>query len=608
MPGMSFASDFEKPVQESRILECLGSMMHQEDYEQKTLLNGPNYLLACTGYKEYPLSRFESNNYVMYLEGKIYNKDDTTIDKELNVVAEWVSRPFIERKGDLKNWLLSLDGEFLLFILNKSSKSFYFLNDALGRLPVYYGKSSVEFRISREFRFFNNSIDGAKVDRMGLAQYLLFGYPLGKRTLLTGVDRLLPASVIKIDINRKQIQIAQLHTFNLEKKSDAGKTLQETTRELVRLFSEGCNNRARTSNGDIPTTNVVLALSGGLDSRTVAACLCKNSIPFVGVTRLDNLERSTSDAEIAEQLARLLKIEWKLFRVKSPRGRDLLRLLRMKNGLNYFGMSFILSFLDKVRADYGVGISYFTGDGGDKVLRDLRPCWRLKSLDALVDYIFSRNQIFDVHQVSALTRISAAEIVAELKNHVLSFPEDDLCQKYVHFLIFERAFKYLFEGEDRNRCFFWSLAPFFSIPFFRYAMECPDRLKERFALHRSVLLALSPLACSITYAYWKAPVMGRRYLVYLLIRSILDRIPGSLKNYVRGPIRRRVRDNHDACLQDQFSNSSLLREYIDEGVARAITRDCSWGGMKNLLTVASAIEELECRQTSLSNYYDAQFV
>jgi asparagine synthase (glutamine-hydrolysing) len=402
-------------------------------------------------------------------------------------------------------------------------------------------------------------------------------------------------------------EITQLYKFNCEVKQPAKGTVQTNAGALVDVLSRACVHRANANSETGVKGRNILALSGGLDSRTVAACLNRGRIPFTGVTRLDHLKRSNSDSEIAEQLANVLKMDWRLFRVRPPRGEDLLRLLRMKNGLNYLGMAFILSFLDAIRKEYGAGLTYFTGDGGDKVLRDLRPCWRMKNPDALMGYIFSRNQMLDVGKVAALTRTCVEEIVGEVRNYVMGFPENDLNQKYVHFLLSERVFKYLFEGEDRNRCFFWSVTPFYSMPFFRYAIACPDEQKERFALHRAMLLALSAAACSVTYPYWRAPVLGKRYLVYLLMRSFLDRIPARLKRSIRSLKASRARDNHDACLEEQFNNSSLLGEYMDEAVLKAVTNDCSWGAIKNVLTVTSVIEQLEGKQLSLSKYYYSEF-
>src|SRR5262249_41166088 len=98
------------------------------------------------------------------------------------------------------------------------------------------------------------------------------------------------------------------------------------------------------------------------------------------------------------------------------------------------------------------------------------------------------------------------DIVNELRDRLTAYPEEQWADRYVHFEIFERAFKWLFEGEDRNRGFFWSTAPFYATPFFLAAMRCGDRHKAHRALYRDFLLEISPAAAEVEYAGIGAPI------------------------------------------------------------------------------------------------------
>ena len=609
MPGLSFAFDFEPGLQRKPLSASLSCVMHSDNYEGTILLSDVSYCLAYTGYKEYPIECIDNERHLIYIEGHIYGKNNSVIRQELDVVADWLFSPLQKRK-DIARWLLDTDGEFLLFVLDKQSQSVAFLNDALGRLPAYYSGTPTRLIVSREFRLIAQLCDTVKFDSMGVAQYLLFGYPLGRRTLLENVDRLSPSSVITIDNRRRSTTIVQVHDFNFETRQYPHRSIDENTEELVKLFSKACLDRSSVNNLQGVRGRIILGLSGGLDSRTVAVGLQNNGIPFIAVTRLDYLGVSASDAEIAEQLARTLGIDWRLIRLEPTLGKDLLSVLRMKNGLNYLGLATIMPFLARIRDEYGAGALYFTGDGGDKVLRDLRPCWKLRNLDSLVSFILSRNQRFSLRNVAAVTRIPEKEIMEELRVHVSSFPEKSWSQKYIHFLLSERAFKLVFEGEDKNRFLFWSVTPFYSIEFFRYAMGCPDHQKEKFALHRSILLALSPMAGSISYANWKVPLSGNRYLLYLFIRSIIDRVPPRLKKSIQKVkliTQRRSLDNYRSCLRDELTSSLCINKYVDSRFLERMANNCNKSEMAILLTIASAIEESECRESTLARYHDVQF-
>ncbi|MPZ76516.1 MAG: hypothetical protein GEU77_08320 [Deltaproteobacteria bacterium] len=610
MPGFSFFCDFEGslPDKQSRISGALDLIMHHDGYEKRILLNDRFSLLACTKYKHYPVIPFENERFLIHLEGKIYGKGKSLIRDELNAVAQWLSDSACTSSKDVVQWLLNTDGDFVLFILDKRSNSIFFLNDALSRLPLYYSTTTNGFIVSREVQFIKEVKIEATLDRMGIAQCLLFGYPLGTRTLLDKVHRLTPASVIRVDIDQARAEVTQLHYFNFEVKQDPVRAPEENAQELVRLFSMGCKSRATDIDGLASTGKNILGLSGGFDSRSVAACLHNENIPFVAVTRLDPLKHSISDAKMAEQLAEVLDLDWKLFYVKSPKGRDLLKLLKIKSGLNYLGMAFILPFFEQVRDSYGPDLSYFTGEGGNTIPRDLRPKPKLKTLDDAVNHLLAHNQKLPVETVAALINLPKDDIIAEVRALLSGYPENNWSHKYVHFFVSEKSFKLTFEAEDRNRCYFWSVAPFFSTSFFKFGMECPDSQKEKFALYREFLINLSPIAASVPHASWKIPISGKRYLLYLFGRSVADRIPSGFKNFLRAAGQSRYSGVYYICITDQVKNCKALRNYIDCDFLKSIASRCSSIQIQNLLTITSMIEQFECNQSTLQKYYETEFM
>ncbi|MGH9988056.1 MAG: asparagine synthase-related protein, partial [Nitrososphaeraceae archaeon] len=273
-----------------------------------------------------------------------------------------------------------------------------------------------------------------------------------------------PGTLISILPEKQTIQLTSGYEFNFDDTPYCNKSTKENASNLVSLFSESCETRAHIC-PELGQANV-LALSGGLDSRSVAACLAVNKIPFTAVTRLDSSKMSLVDAHIAKILAARLSATWRSIDVGSMKAADILTLLRLKSGMNPLGVASRVQFLDRLQSLHGSGIVFFTGDGGDKVFCDLRPSRTVRTFDALIRYIISQEQIFELSDVSLMTGMHADDIVHDIRTQLSKYPEVKLAQKYIHFLMFERAFKWLFEGEDRNRCYFWSVAPFYSIPLF----------------------------------------------------------------------------------------------------------------------------------------------
>ncbi len=627
MPGISFIYDLKSNLKEkeSQILYSLNSIINDEQYKQEILLYENSYFLGCTRYEKYPFVCFENDEFCIYLEGQIYGKDYSAINFELNNFAKYMFLNPDDLKNEIEKWLLNIDGDFIIFILSKRSNEIFIINDALGRLPFYYYHANGEFIISRELRFIRNLINDKKFDRMAIAQYLLFGYPIGERTLYENIFYLKPATFIRININTSNISVDCVHQFNFENKEYNKINYKANINNLTKLFIEACKNR----NNNIDKN--IVSLSGGLDSRAVAAGLQKSNISFCGATFHDFNETANSDVKIAKQLANTFNIELKIFNLGPPKGKDILKLLKIKNGLNYLGMSFILPFFNRIKETFGNDIIYFTGDGGDKVLPDLRPLKKLKDLDALIDYIIALNSKLSLNNVSSLTKIDKNEIVSELKKHLSTYPEKDLHSKYIHFFIYERGIKWLFEGEDRNRFYFWSVTPFYSIKFFNCAMNFPDDIKKNYGLYREFLLELSSQAAAIDNANWKLPITSNKFKllsifkldlknIYVRLPSILQRIVKSknetdlnlkVQKIAKSKIEKNVKlynnnSNIMNCTLEQIENCRYIPEYLSiQIIKKIIKNNCK---IDDIFTITSVIEEFESKESTIEKYYEYYFI
>ena len=608
MPGISFVYDIEGNLKliGTRILSSLESLVHSEQYQQEVLFHDDFCFLGCTRYEKYPFAAFENDRYRFFLEGKIYNKDNSAFNRELDELAEAIFRKEKNFCTLLADWLLDTDGDFLVTLLQKSSNDFAIFNDALGRLPLYCFRAEKRLIVSREIRFMARLVPDRKYDRYAIAQYLLFGYPLGKRTLFRDAQSLQPGTLIYSDSEKKKIRLETVHRFSFDQKKYKNINPGEITDHLYDLYLEACKNRAD------PSGKNVVALSGGLDSRAVSAALSGLNIPFSAATFLDYSRTAEPDVRIAREVANILHTDWKLFPLGPPRGADLLELLRIKNGLNPLRMSFGIPFFRKVKETFGSEIIYFTGDGGDKVLPDLRPRVKISDPDKLAKYVADKNQVIPLEKVAAFTGLEQQQIMAELKSHLMSYPEQSLKNKYVHFLVFERGFKWLYEGEDRNRFYFWSVTPFYSAPFFNCAINCPDRLKLRYRIYRQLLIKLSAGAAAIDAANWKLPISSPKVELLLFARDhIYFRLPLGWQRIVRNRFRKTealdapVKKSLE-CLQEQLRNCRVVSEYLSIGDPTE-TGNLGWDGFDNLFTIACLIEETECGKSSLEKYREEEF-
>ena len=279
-----------------KIKQTLNSLNHLKNYSSHAAISEDNFFIGWNVYSEYPIRAFESGAWYFVIEGRVYNKPDLALEKELSELLSNFS------ESTLKNWLLSTDGDFIIYCYNKSLNSLYVFNDILGRLPLYYKKNNNEILISRYARFIIEMQEEADFDKVGMGEFLLFGYLIGERTLFKNIQQLRPASLIAADNSGTSVKT--IINFNFEIREHKNKSFNEVVSDVTELFSRACIDRFNNEN-----TNLI-ALSSGMDSRTVAACLAKHKIPFKTTTMVFSNGAAKEETAIAKQIAELFGAEW----------------------------------------------------------------------------------------------------------------------------------------------------------------------------------------------------------------------------------------------------------------------------------------------------------
>ena len=612
MPGISLICHSQEPEvshspTENDVLKYLESAIYDESYNKEILLREESCLLAHTGYAGYPLEIFENNDYWVCIEGRIYIRDDSQRRDHLTELFTCLSDSNIEaQKRKIVEWLLRTDGDFIIVLLDKSTHDLFILNDVLGRLPLYYYKDRNCLTLTREFQFISKLIGkkNNKFDKMAIAQYLLLGFVLGERTFLGNVQRIAPATLVKI--NDGQIHIHKLYSFNFENKKYRDHDVNKTAKNLASLFCQACENRASS------ISNNVVSLSGGFDSRSIVACFHKNKIPCVAVTYAvpgwNSVMGNSSEQKIAQQITNQLNVKWQNYGLYTPTTEDTLLLLKTKHGSSYLGYSFMIPFLDNLRKKHGSEATFFTGDGGDMTLPYLLPSNKFHKTDDLVEHIIDRaGGMFTLSEVSEIVKIPKNDIFCEIKSIVSEYPERKLEQKFVHFIIYEDAFKCIFEIEDMNRFFFWSVSPFYSAPFFDYVMNCNDNIKSHAALHRQFLLELSPSVAAIKSADCNCAIISKKYKLYHFIISLTYKYP-ILKNILRS-LRNILRTNSNSGshldvvnrLRAQLNSCKSISDYLSsDKIEQILEKSDRYLGysLEHLFTVTSLIEETYSKSKS----------
>jgi len=506
MPGISICRDEGGRPRET-FERAVAPTHHDERYSSRVAYESGSVVVGYTAYPSYPVVEIERDGYLFVLEGHVYDWNQEEVGDRLDALAD-ATDGFTDRER-LESWVASTDGEFLLCVVDRGSEELTVVTDCLGRLPTYHGSNGRVTMLSRQHRVVVEALSSSSsaspsepgsestpaFDRLAVGQYLLFGYTLGRRTLIDGIETLPPAA--RVSITDGGARVTRLSTLDFDAKAHRNRSLDANVAELVDLFVTACRARAERSSG-----RNVISLSGGLDSRAILAAFAENDISCTAAT-MDHDAVAETDVTIAGDLASEYDVDWRCYDLPGAGDETFHEHLLTGDARDPLSIAYIHGFFERLVADYGA-MTYFAGDGGDKALPDITPACRIEGTDALVEYVIGSNRRFTLADAAAISGVSEEAITRSVRDRLTSYPETSSDGKYVHFLVHERARNWLFEAEDTNRRYAWSPSPFYSLPFFRYAMNCPDEQKRHYRLYSSFLSALSPTAAGVPNANFGA--------------------------------------------------------------------------------------------------------
>jgi len=517
MPGFLLAVN----TQQSALNKAISLLYFDQRYSCKTILEKNSLFLAINSYQEYPTEIFEFGDTIVLFEGKIYNKSPESIREFLFslILEDGFNQHLIEP------WIAGADGEFVVVLYNKQSGKILMFNDIFGRLPVYYAVQNKTLVISREISFVKAMVSDPENDRFAIASTLLFGYVPGYKTPWKGICRLPYNSVVLIDTEENKFAIDEGERINIQNDGDnRGKNPEE---KLFELLVKGTINRINC------LSKPSLALSGGLDSRLIAGILVNNKLKAAYLTYNEKGGSADADLEAVDQIVKLLKIEeqHKIIELGSTNESSLETLMNTKQGLNYLGMAFIVPFLNYFADNK---LQQITGDGGDKILADLRPLIPLRNECDFLKYLITKNALMPLDKVLKMVSLSKNDFFTELIHIVNSYRAITYEEKYAQFLLHERAMVWLFEGEDRNRYYAWTTTPFYSTEFALKALGISMKSKKNGRLFLKFFKKLESGLETIPNPNWKLAPDQQLMIRWLFLKQrIKHSLPPSFSNSLK---------------------------------------------------------------------------
>jgi asparagine synthase (glutamine-hydrolysing) len=188
------------------------------------------------------------------LAGRLRGVNRTPEDAELILAA------YLEWGEDCPRHLV---GDFAFSLWNPRSRRLFCACDPLGVRPLYYGQAGSRFGVASNVgALLGNPVPSRDVDLVAIGDYLLGMTSEPDRTFFTGVHRLPAGHTLTAAPGGPQIRrywdVAEIEPLDLSEEDAASRFFE--------LLSQAVRDRL-----DVPGGSVAVAMSGGLDSTSVAA-------------------------------------------------------------------------------------------------------------------------------------------------------------------------------------------------------------------------------------------------------------------------------------------------------------------------------------------------
>ncbi len=160
-----------------------------------------------------------------------------------------------------------LEGMYAFALYDARVEKLYLVRDPLGKKPLYVARTPEALLFGSELKALReHPACPTELDRVALGQYLSLEYIPAPRTILLGVEKVMPGSYVEFD--GRDVKRVPFRSFSLAEEPTAKRDVVEEFRALLASSVE------RRMVADVP---VGVFLSGGLDSSAVAAVASEQS-------------------------------------------------------------------------------------------------------------------------------------------------------------------------------------------------------------------------------------------------------------------------------------------------------------------------------------------
>ena len=478
MPGTHAISHCRGEDGRRRLLAALADQKSDPLLAPEILWEAPDHAVAFSGHSSYPREILQKGGARILLEGAVYNLAEAERQDRLRELADlWESGADVREA--VRGFMQAADGDYLVVLRGEKRPGMAVFNDRGGRLPAYCYRGQDVVGVSRSLGFLLHFLPQIRFDRLAIAEFLMMGYVLGTKTLVQGVAKLEPGSLLQtaaVD-GQTRSQLDRLVSVAFGHDPRIGEA--EAAARCGNLFIRGLEDRVRfcRERGYRMTVDV----TAGRDSRANYVGLCRLGAP------MDCFSDDLDTHNECSYLPALEEIYGRcVFRVplRTPAADfDAMRRLTYCTDCTVNAWTAYLAEYKTLGRKQLVGPApavRFMGFGGEFIRTVFHPPFLYNDMSRLIrDSVYFH--IFDLADACRILNLRKRELAAEVERYVASYPEADLADRLKHFY-FEYYNVLVSAGENRQRRHYWTVSPLWSLDLLDYEMAelPPDMLNHAF--------------------------------------------------------------------------------------------------------------------------------
>jgi asparagine synthase (glutamine-hydrolysing) len=235
-----------------------------------------------------------------------------TVYRDEKVLTEQDFNTFL-RQPDFITQLRRLSGFYAVY--SECSGKVIFLVDRVRSIPLFYAETSAGLFISDQYDWIAAQLPEHPHCEKAKAEFLLSGFVSGSRTLHPTIKQVEAGQVITYCKKNKSIYVNDYFLFDhIEPEQFIQKQLEEAFYSVVDKVFQRLITHA---NG----RQIVLPLSGGFDSRLIAASLKR--LNYSNVVCFSYGVENNKEASLSKKIAASLGFEWHFIEYSDAKWRDL---------------------------------------------------------------------------------------------------------------------------------------------------------------------------------------------------------------------------------------------------------------------------------------------